>query len=150
MATIRRGLDDLRGFEVQTAFLHVARQHPLRVFAQSRPDRIPTRGVAVPLGKREMLICVTGPKEVLVKGQGFPAPLLLKLHRDSTFTDLDHLARQVFSFSAHSWRNYRPTSLPVTILYSELVAKLLGKLANVDGWDPDVLLGAAGKRRWFL
>jgi len=40
--------------------------------------------------------------------------------------------------------------MPVTILYSELVADMLGKLKDVDGWTASILPNALGKRRWFL
>jgi hypothetical protein len=33
--------------------------------------------------------------------QGVPKPLLLKLHRESTFTDMEYLAGQVFPLHGH-------------------------------------------------
>ncbi|MEO2088349.1 MAG: hypothetical protein ABGY75_02495 [Gemmataceae bacterium] len=40
--------------------------------------------------------------------------------------------------------------MPVTILYSELIAGLLGKLATVPTWSQTSLLGRIGATRWFL
>jgi hypothetical protein len=61
-----------------------------------------------------------------------------------------YLARQVYAFSCHSWRSFFASGMPVTILYSELIAKILGNLANVTNWNPDSLLDRIGKTRWFL
>jgi hypothetical protein len=78
-----------------------------------------------------MLLSVTGPFDIKLPFQGLPRPLLLKLHRESTFTDLEYLAGQVFRFTALSWRRPYPSSLPVTIMYSNLIAGLLGHLRQV-------------------
>jgi hypothetical protein len=79
-----------------------------------------------------------------------PFPVILKLHHDSTFVDLDYLARQVFHFASHSWRSFLPASMPVTIAYSQLIAKLLGNLSRLPQWSPDSLRGRLGRSRWFL
>ena len=66
-----------------------------------------------------MLVSVSGPYDLELPSQGAPRPLLIKLHRESTFRDLDYLAGQVFRFTALSWRRPYPSSKPVTILYSD-------------------------------
>ena len=48
-----------------------------------------------------MLISVTGPRDMKLRLQGLPKPLLLKLHRESTFTDMEYLAGQAFRFTCH-------------------------------------------------
>jgi hypothetical protein len=82
--------------------------------------------------------------------QGAPRPLLLKLHRESTFTDLDYLAGQAFRFTALSWRRFYPSSKPVTILYSDLIAGLLGQLRHVSNWNADMISTKLRHSRWFL
>ena len=81
---------------------------------------------------------------------GMPSPLLLTLHKDSSFTDMTYLTRQVFAFACHSWRTFLPGSVPVTIQYSDLIARTLGHLSLLDKWNSDVMLGRIGKTRWFL
>lgn len=61
-----------------------------------------------------------------------------------------YLTRQAFDFSCHSWRMFTPAPLPITILYSELIARLLAGLRDVPNWDPDTMLGSIGRTRWFL
>ncbi len=102
------------------------------------------------LSNHEVLISLTGAKEVKRSQDGIPHPILLRLHRGSTFHDTTYLARQVFAFSCHSWRTFFPASIPVTILYSKLIAKMLGQLEALPGWNPDMMLGRIGETRWFL
>ncbi|ARK48555.1 hypothetical protein BOC35_19980 [Burkholderia pseudomallei] len=62
-----------------------------------------------------------------------------------------YLTKQVLWFASHSWRSFLPAHMPVTILYSDQVAKLLGKLDKLGRrWNPDSMLGRIGTTRWFL
>ena len=108
------------------------------------------RGLRVDLAREEALLCLKGPKDVRLWTDGIPKPLLLRIHRDSTFKDLSYLARQVFDFSCLSWRTLLPSPLPVTVLYADLVAKKLLMLRDVTGWSPEHILGPIGRSRWFL
>ena len=63
---------------------------------------------------------------------------------------MTYLARQAFAFASDSWRTFSPAPLPITILYSELMAKLLRNVEDVSDWDPEAMLGKIGRSRWFL
>jgi hypothetical protein len=117
---------------------------------RSKGQYAPTRGKYLQLGHRDVLLSLTGPSEVKRPEDGTPQPLLLSLHRDSSFTDMPYLAEQVYTFACHSWRTFLPGSLPVTIQYSNLIANSLGKLSGLDRWNPDVMLDRIGKTMWFL
>ena len=111
---------------------------------------MPDRGYAVPLSRSDILLSVAGPQEIKTPLQGVPHPLLLHLHHESTFHDLEYLAGQVFRFTALSWHSFLPTNKPVTILYSDRIATLLGKLRRVKNWNPDALATDLRSSRWFL
>ena len=154
-------LVDTFGFaQVKYAFLHVADDHPFTLFDEAqlgvrwsgatKGALAPERGLSVVLGDSETLLCFTGSRELKLAHHGLPQPSLLKLHRKSTFRDMTYLARQAFDFSCHSWRMLTPAPLPITILYSELIARLLAGLREVPNWDPDTMLGPIGRTRWFL
>ena len=146
---------------VEFAFLHVSDAHDWMLLD---PDNtglergrgrfqgagIPRRGLAVPLGRHELLVTVHGPRDLKTATQGAPRPLLLKLHRESTFDDIHYLAEQLFRFTAMSWRRPFPSSQPVTILYSEMMAKLLGQLREVRNWNSDMVNTRLQTSRWFL
>lgn len=135
---------------VQFSFVHIVEKHPLLIFDPGEKQRVPPRGVVVRLGRSESLVTVQGPTEVRRELSGFPRPVCVKVHRSSTFTNLEYLSWQALAFSALSWRNFPPTTAPVTVQYAKWIADLLGRLGTVSRWDPDVLRGGAGTSRWFL
>lgn len=151
---------------VEFAFVHISEAHDWALFdtaaAGGNNQRMPSgrylpkgrcvphRGHAVSISTSEILLTVTGPFDLKVPTQGLPRPLLLKLHRASTFTDIDYLAGQVFRFTALSWRRFYPSSKPITILYSDLIASLLGQLRRVRNWNSDVISTNFRTKKWFL
>jgi hypothetical protein len=145
---------------VEFAFVTVVDDHPWMILDEnekgvsvgkgSKGKYVAGRGFAVPISRSEMLVTVKGPREMKSESQGAPKPLQLKLHRESTFTDIDYLAGQLFRFTAMSWRRPYPSAKPVTILYSDLIAGLLGKLRHVTNWNSDVIFGKLRYSRWFL
>lgn len=166
---VKRLVEDLiDDYRVEFAFLHVSDQHDWMLIDRNskgtqdwqvadpqlrgklKGDYVPDRGYAVPLGRSEILLTTIGPRGLMTPLQGAPRPLLLKLHRESTFQDLEYLAGQVYRFTSLSWRSLFPTSRPVTILYSDLIASLLGRLRHVRNWNPDVLATMLRTSRWFL
>jgi hypothetical protein len=74
----------------------------------------------------------------------------VKLHRKSTFRDMKALVRQVFAFACHSWRGFGLSSQPITIQYSDQIARVLKKLDAIPDWDADAMAGRIGRTRWFL
>ena len=143
------------------AFVHVADNHPYLLFDRSEqgaPGRrgatkgklAAPRGLVVKLSDREALVCLKGARELKQASDGHPEPIKLELHGESSFQDLTYLARQAFAFSCHSWRTFLPAPMPITILYSELVAKSLRQLSAFPGWSDDALVGTIGRTRWFL
>lgn len=160
--SIKDLVSGLGDYDVEYAFLQMNEDHPYMLFDKSQTGvhdfdangtkgaYAPTRGKYLELGNHEVLLTLTGPREVKRPEDGTPRPLLLSLHRDSTFTDMTYLTRQAYAFASHSWRTFLPSSVPVTIQYSNLIAKTLGHLALMDRWNPEVMLGRIGKTRWFL
>lgn len=155
-------MTEVGDYDVDFAFIEIVEDHPYllfdkgqegqRVFSGKTPKGkyAPTRGWFFRISEYDVLLCLTGAKELKKSEDGMPWPVLIRLHRNSTFKDTTYLAKQAFLFSAHSWRSFFPSHLPVTILYSELVAKHLGKLSKLSWWNPDVMLGRVGETRWFL
>ena len=159
---VKNLMNTMGNYDVDFAFVEISQQHPYLLFDESQNGfhdyetksikgaYAPQRGELIKLSKSEVLIVLTGPRDVKRPEDGLPSPVLLRLHRESTFTDTTYLARQVYAFSNHSWRSFFPGSLPVTVEYSELIADLLGKLGRLPNWNAEVLWGRIGSTRWFL
>ena len=148
--------------EVEFAFLTVTREHPytlLDVHQRGVPAwrgsdelkavHLPPRGLIARVGRYERLVATLGEKETR-KGEPLKRPVLVKLHRASTFKDLTYLSEQVLKFSSLSWRTVRPVKMPVTIRYSKHIADQLGELSKLESWSPATLNTRLGASLWFL
>lgn len=154
---MKEAVVDLGNFDVQFAFLHIKDHHPIMLFdeesegVKGRGRFVAERGLCMQLTPYQYALTVSGPRELKQATDGVPRPLLIDLHADSTFRDMLYLVKQALWFTSHSWRSFLPAPMPVTILYSDQVAKLLGKLDSLGRrWNPDVMLGRIGTTRWFL
>lgn len=152
-------------FAVKFAFLDISWSHPYQIvdpkqkgrsyssygYTRTRGKGVPARGLCLQISKLRGLLQLTGPNDVKTDEQGLPNPLLVELHYDSDFDDLPYLLRQVYHFTYMSWQSFFPASEPVTIKYSRMIARILGNLNTVPGWDSTVLtVGSLRGRRWFL
>jgi len=147
--------------QFQFAFLTVSHAHPFKLLDKRQPGRsgwrgqkkgvfVPERGYAAQLGRFTRLLCANGPTLIKQATSPLPAPLLIHLHPESTYGDLDYLAEQVLKFTSLSWRSTLPCFDPVTIYYSELIAGLLARLRAVPDWSPSMLNVKLRSSRWFL
>lgn len=150
-----------RDLNIIYAFLHIAKEPPLFLIDDEQAG-IPSyngslkgkwmlkKGTGVKFDDNECLIQLTDAKDIKMASHGMAKPIMLKLHRESTFLDLDYLSQQVFNFAAMSYRSFSSAPLPVTIWYSQMIAKILGNMRDIKGWDSDFLLNKLKYNRWFL
>lgn len=110
----------------------------------------PLRGEGLRLDDFNVLVQLTGPAEIKKYTHGGSYPVLVKLHKASSFRDIDYLSQQVFTFSSISWRGFALSPAPVTLEYSTLIARLIGKLEKDNTFDPDVVCGNLRFSKWFL
>ncbi len=146
---------------VEFAFLTVGDKQPFVMLdpnQQGRADHrgrakgalVPERGTILQISDTQRLLAITGPSLIKLAEAPLPRQLHLRLHRASTFHDLDYLAEQALKFTSLSWRSTLPTARPVTIHYSELMAELLARLRAVPDWSPALLNTRLRHSRWFL
>lgn len=149
---------------IEFAFLTVTIDHPFLLVDPQQPgvtnrygDKggakgilVPERGTIAQIGRYTRLVCTNGPFLIKRENAPLPAPLLVHIHKGSTFNDLAYLSEQVLKFTGLSWRSTLPAKKPVSIYYSELIADLLGRLRSVPGWSPAVLNTRLRASRWFL
>jgi hypothetical protein len=160
---VKKLVSGLGDFQVEYAFLHIVESHPFVLFdkrqegvhaydgtGQLKGKMAPERGRFLRLSGSEAFVVLTGPKELKQSSDGMPSPVILRLGRGSTFRDVTYLTQQVNTFACHSWRGFDNSPLPVTLMYSELIARLLGKLGTVPFWNPSQMYGRIGETRWFL
>ena len=148
-------IEKYRDYQIEYAFLKISENHGLHLFdtssANEQKGRLaPSRGKTLKLSKYEMLIYLIGQRELKQTTDGHPRGVILSVHRDSTFKDIKYLSAQLYSFSSHSWRSYFPNPMPVTISYSDLIARNLGWLNKLPDWNDSIMIGKIGQSQWFL
>lgn len=97
-----------------------------------------------------MLTYSIGHRELRQVTDGHPRELIISVHKDSTFKDIKYLSSQLYCFASHSWHSYFPNPLPVTITYSDLIARNLGWLNQLPDWNDSIMIGKIGQSQWFL
>ena len=152
---VRIVIEKYRDYQIEYAFLKISENHGLHLFdtsnANEKKGRLaPSRGKTFKLSKYEMLIYLIGQRELKHTTDGHPRGVILSVHRDSTFKDIKYLSAQLYSFSSHSWRSYFPNPMPVTISYSDLIARNLGWLNKLPNWNDSIMIGKIGQSQWFL
>jgi hypothetical protein len=145
---------------IEFAFLTVTIDHPFLVLDRKQtgiPTKhsvkgvmVPDRGTIIQIGKYTRLLCTNGAQLMKHEDAPVPAPLLVHIHKGSTFNDLTYLSEQILKFTGLSWRSTLPAKRPVSIYYSELIAHLLGRLRSVPDWSPAILNVKLRASRWFL
>ncbi len=159
-------------FKIQFAFVTISKSHPLMIFDPQQPgikgynnsvkgEFVAARGTNIILDSSSCLVQMLGAKEIKTGKHGVSRPVLVRVltpgeNYDTTgiehllFTDLQYIVQQIFSFTYLSWRGFLPGEIPATMLYSNLISNLLGKLRKIEGWKPDVLNYNLKRKKWFL
>lgn len=153
-------ISELTEFDVEYAFVHISNDHNWKLFDESAQGThygqkrkgvgVPSRGQIVPLGPKAALVTLVGPQQLKTNLQGCPTPILVSVDQNSTFDNIDYIAKQVFDLTFMSWRNVMPSTKPVSISYPNLVVNLLGELRQIPNFNPDVLITKLRESRWFL
>jgi hypothetical protein len=104
---VKQVMSELGEFDAHYAFLHVVEDHPYLLFDREQAgvrrsgqpvkgEFTPQRGLYLQLSAREVLMTLTGPNDLKRPEDGLPFPVLLRLHRSSTFDDVIYLAQQLY------------------------------------------------------
>jgi hypothetical protein len=163
-AAVKDFINSISEYEVEYSFVHISRSHPWRIFDLNskginhwvegqkfiKGEYVSARGCYIPLGPYTALLSLTGPYQLKTHLQGSPEPILISLHRESTFNSLNYVAEQIYKFTFMSWRSFFPSSMPVTITYSDLIAHMLGHLRGIPKWNQDMLVTKLRESGWFL
>lgn len=114
----------------------------------SQPTYAPPKGLTLRLSERRALVQVE-----TVSNLG-PArrPLLVELDPRSTVGPdaFGGLVLQVYRLGHANWRGFNARSKPVTLLYGERLAELVGYMNQRGVWDPATMRAELRSRPWFL
>lgn len=151
--SIKDAVSEIGDFSTEFAFVNIGHAHQYTLFDLNQKDTkgnyIPERGSMITNRYNSTILTVIGSKQMLTANY-FPKPLLVSVHKDSTFKDIELLTKQVYHFTSLSWRAFNPTYVPVTILYSDLIAHLMARLRTVKNWNANIIRSKLRYSRWFL
>lgn len=129
-------------------FVSIDKTHPLRVFDSLSSNLNLGRGSIIELGPSEFLLSVAGEDK-----PGAPASRLLKIKVwrapiSSDRLDLKTIAYRVIAMTKLNWRSaVRETSEPVTLKYSEEIARLTNHF-SITEWN--TVNNQLSKIPWFI
>jgi hypothetical protein len=164
---------EISQFNIKFAFVTISKSHPSILFDTSqngekkyRSDQIigkyiPTRGSNIFIDGETSLVQMLGARELKTAKHGMSTPIQIKIRKpqgnhddshlkDLMFYDLNYITQQIYSFTYLSWRSFLPREEPATMLYSNLISRLLGKMRNIPEWDADNLNYTLKRKKWFL
>lgn len=159
-------------FKIQFAFITISKSHPFLLFDTSqlgirdtwgniKGRYIPKRSQNVIIDNETCIIQMIGVNELKTAKHGMSSPIQIKIRRPKNdiqnqelkfqlYYDLNYIVQQIYAFTYLSWRGFLPSEEPATMLYSNLIAKLLGKMKNITDWDADNLNYELKRKKWFL
>lgn len=160
LEVVKKLINEFEDFSIQFAFVQVVDNHPFLLFDKHskgvkprdkvNKKYVPLRGTNFILKENECLLTTMGADELKFNNHSPSRPVLIKLHKDSTFKDMHHITQQVFKFSHHSWRSINPNHMPVTLFYASMISKLLGQFKDIPDFSSEALLSAMKRKKWFL
>ncbi|WP_150452411.1 Piwi domain-containing protein [Arenibacter lacus] len=164
---------DISQFNIKFAFVTISKNHPSILFDTGQQGEkkygskhligqyIPQRGSNIFIDDETSLIQMFGARELKTAKHGMSTPIQIKLRtpqgkhddpdlKDLMFYDLNYITQQIYSFTYLSWRSFLPRAEPATMLYSNLISNLLGKMRSIPEWDADKLNYTLKRKKWFL
>lgn len=153
--------------EIEFAFLNISSGHPYVMLdphqegdhsrsSDPKGEHMPSAGTIARISGRKRLAQTLGPEGVPHSDIPLIAPLLVTIYNKRKaegvkyFDDLTYLTEQVYKFTGLSWKTVRPVKSPVTMEYSELIARQLGRLETIPDWSPRALDSLLPTSKWFL
>lgn len=121
------------------------------LFDSSFDGKMPQSGTFIKTKPNEIILCnnTRYSRNTSTRLDGFPLPIKIKF-KSSNYEKIDdpdvvrELIDQVYQFSRMYWKSVRQRTMPVTIEYSELVAKMIVHFKNKE------LNQFARNSLWFL
>ncbi|MCD4734435.1 MAG: hypothetical protein K8R53_00190 [Bacteroidales bacterium] len=164
---------EISQYKIKFAFVTISKIHPSILFdtnqqgvskygsTQRIGKYIPPRASNIFINTETSLVQMLGAYELKTSKHGMSSPIQIRIRtpqgnfedqelRDMMFYDLSYITQQIFSFTYLSWRSFLPREEPATMLYSNLISRLLGKMRKIPEWDADKLNYTLKRKKWFL
>jgi argonaute-like protein implicated in RNA metabolism and viral defense len=141
--------DSTKGQTSACDVLKITDEHRLFVIDNEHASGVPNRGTCARIRERDYLLYTEGRDEKLSWMGRAPSALRIRRYEGKSQSPLltQELISQVFDLSQANWRGFNARSRPVSILYSELIARELAYAALGPHGDEPIHFDS---RLWFL
>jgi len=146
------------GGNLPYAILHLNEYSNYRLFDAAHSSYVPQPGIKVTLSDTSALLFLDGRKkgyktdDEIRNKRGVPKLFEIGFDQRSTLpmSEFPRLIRQVYEFAAVNWRGFNAQSIPATLNYSSLIARLIAEI-GADNWSQTVgKIGLLADKSWFL
>jgi argonaute-like protein implicated in RNA metabolism and viral defense len=133
------------------ALLHLNDDTNYRLFDTTHPTYVPPAGIKVDIDPCTALLFLDGRVQEMRRKRGVPRVLEVHMDKRSTIPreDFPRLVRQVYEFSRVNWRGFNAQTIPATLGYSYLIARLVSEI-GADNWNYVASAGRLRDKAWFL
>lgn len=148
-------------FDIKFTFVSFGENHPYLIFdldqqgiysqftKSLKGKYTPERGTNIMLEPGVCLLQLKGPADIKSSRQGFTGPLAIRIHSKSTFNDPGYIVQQIYRLTNISFRTFKASQLPVSLLYATFITDQLNKLKTVPGWNP-LFIKSLRNKKWFI
>ncbi|MEM0049775.1 MAG: Piwi domain-containing protein [Candidatus Bathyarchaeia archaeon] len=141
------------GVDIKYALLHLNSYSNYKIFDTTDYTYIPLIGLNVRLSSRQAILVTDGRRQYAKRPYiGTPNMLEVTMDKESTidFREFPRLLEQVYRFSYVNWRGFNAKTMPITIHYPYLIARLIGNLEDITKWNSIISNGRLMDKAWFL
>lgn len=137
--------------KIPFALLHLNEYSNFRLFDTTDRTFVPECGLKVELGRRESLLLLDGRVDGVRRRMGVPRVLDIVLDKRSTLPaeNFPGLVEQIYNFARVNWRGFNARSVPVTLNYSRLIARVIAE-AGAERWNEIIASVKLKDKSWFL
>ncbi len=138
------------GIDSPYAIIHINEYSNYRVFDSAHQSYAPPKGLMIRLSSHEALLINKGRVNGWTK-IGVPRVLNIRMDSRSTleFSEFLRLVKQMYDLSYINWRGFNAETIPATLNYSKLIARLIADL-GAEKWNDIVAGGRLRDKSWYL
>ena len=143
---IKSALDE----DVPYALVHINDFSNFRVFDSTHPTYVPPKGLMVRLSSHEALLVNRGRMNGWTK-IGVPRVLNVRMDKRSNINSAEFLdlVRHVYDLSHVNWRGFNAESIPITLNYSRLIARVIRDI-GAEKWNDIIARTRLRDKSWYL
>ena len=138
LKSINNALMQFNSYNIEYSLAHVSLYHNYR-FTSVMKYNNPHYDRYVQISSRQVLLHLGGNT----------IPILIRLDKRSTYSDIHKITQQIYYFIYLSYHSVIPDRKPVTIKYSNLIAKKAYRLKQIPNWDSS-MLDKLNEIPWFI